>query len=166
MLGTLQPGDGVNLELAMSAQDRFGGHLVSGHVDGVVTLVDGEALAAGSPVADREALERQRREDPSLDHITAIDELFRDQLQAADLVLLSRADRLSQEQLDVVQTNLQHQTRPGTALLPVAHGAVDTSVVLGLEHHSNEQVDHHHHDHDHTTTTTTTTITAMSRWWW
>ena len=119
------------------------------HVNGVVTLVDGEALAAGSPVADREALERQRREDPSLDHITAIDELFRDQLQAADLVLLSRADRLSQEQLDAVQINLQNQTRPGTALLPVAHGAVDTSVVLGLEHHSNEQVDHHHHDHDH-----------------
>jgi cobalamin biosynthesis protein CobW len=119
------------------------------HVNGVVTLVDGEALAAGSPVADREALEQQRREDPSLDHITAIDELFRDQLQAADLVLLSRADRLSQEQLDAVQINLQNQTRPGTALLPVAHGAVDTSVVLGLEHHSNEQVDHHHHDHDH-----------------
>ena len=83
------------------------------------------------------------------DSITAIDELFRDQLQAADLVLLSRADRLSQEQLDAVQTNLQNQTRSGTALLPVAHGAVDTSVVLGLEHHSNEQVDHHHHDHDH-----------------
>ena len=119
------------------------------HVNGVVTLVDGEALAAGSPVADREALEQQRREDPSLDHITAIDELFRDQLQAADLVLLSRADRLSQEQLYAVQINLQNQTRPGTALLPVAHGAVDTSVVLGLEHHSNEQVDHHHHDHDH-----------------
>ena len=119
------------------------------HVNGVVTLVDGEALAAGSPVADREALEQQRRDDPSLDHITAIDELFRDQLQAADLVLLSRADRLSQEQLDAVQINLQNQTRPGTALLPVAHGAVDTSVVLGLEHHSNEQVDHHHHDHDH-----------------
>ena len=119
------------------------------HVNGVVTLVDGEALAAGSPVADPEALERQRREDPSLDHITAIDELFRDQLQAADLVLLSRADRLSQEQLDAVQANLQNQTRPGTALLPVAHGAVDTSVVLGLEHHSNEQVDHHDHDHDH-----------------
>ena len=119
------------------------------HVNGVVTLVDGEALAAGSPVADREALEQQRRDDPSLDHITAIDELFRDQLQAADLVLLSRADRLSPSQLDVLQTNLNEQTRPGTALLPVAHGAVDTSVVLGLEHHSGEPTDHHNHDHEH-----------------
>ena len=119
------------------------------HVNGVVTLVDGEALAAGSPVADREALEQQRRDDPSLDHITAIDELFRDQLQAADLVLLSRADRLSPSQLDALQTNLNEQTRPGTALLPVAHGAVDTSVVLGLEHHAGEPTDHHGHDHDH-----------------
>jgi len=118
-------------------------------VNGVVTLVDGEALAAGSPVADREALEQQRRDDPSLDHITAIDELFRDQLQAADLVLLSRADRLSPSQLDVLQTNLNEQTRPGTALLPVAHGAVDTSLVLGLEHHAGEPTDHHGHDHDH-----------------
>ena len=119
------------------------------HVNGVVTLVDGEALAAGSPVADREALEQQRRDDPSLDHITAIDELFRDQLQAADLVLLSRADRLSSSQLDALQINLNEQTRPGTALLPVAHGAVDTSVVLGLEHHASEPTDHHNHDHDH-----------------
>ena len=119
------------------------------HVNGVVTLVDGEALAAGSPVADREALEQQRRDDPSLDHITAIDELFRDQLQAADLVLLSRADRLSPSQLDVLQTNLNEQTRPGTALLPVAHGAVDTSLVLGLEHHAGEPTDHHNHDYGH-----------------
>ena len=119
------------------------------HVNGVVTLVDGEALAAGSPVADREALEQQRRDDPSLDHITAIDELFRDQLQAADLVLLSRADRLSPSQLDGLQSTLNAQPRPGTALLPVAHGAVDTSVVLGLEHHAGEPTDHHSHDHVH-----------------
>ena len=62
------------------------------HVNGVVTVVDGEAMAGGHPVADREALENQRLNDPSLDHITAIDELFADQLDAADLVLISRAD--------------------------------------------------------------------------
>ena len=40
-----ETGQGVNLELAMTAQDRFGGHLVSGHVDGVVTLIETEASA-------------------------------------------------------------------------------------------------------------------------
>jgi len=34
-LGTLEIGSAVNLEKAMLATDRFGGHIVSGHVDGV-----------------------------------------------------------------------------------------------------------------------------------
>jgi riboflavin synthase len=37
-LGSREPGDRVNLELAMQASDRFGGHIVSGHVDGLATL--------------------------------------------------------------------------------------------------------------------------------
>ena len=35
----LKLGDIVNLECAMSANGRFGGHIVSGHVDGVATIV-------------------------------------------------------------------------------------------------------------------------------
>lgn len=34
-LGRLQPGHAVNLERAMAVGDRFGGHMVQGHVDGV-----------------------------------------------------------------------------------------------------------------------------------
>jgi riboflavin synthase len=34
-LGGLQAGDGVNLERSLCLHDRIGGHLVSGHVDGV-----------------------------------------------------------------------------------------------------------------------------------
>lgn len=37
-LGHLAAGDGVNLERALRAGDRLGGHLVSGHVDGVGSL--------------------------------------------------------------------------------------------------------------------------------
>ena len=38
-LGTLGIGSAVNLEKAMLATDRFGGHIVSGHVDGVGHLI-------------------------------------------------------------------------------------------------------------------------------
>ncbi len=38
-LGSLQPGDPVNLERSMRYADRLGGHLVQGHVDGVATIV-------------------------------------------------------------------------------------------------------------------------------
>ena len=34
-LGTLEAGSKVNLERAMSSGDRFGGHIVQGHVDGL-----------------------------------------------------------------------------------------------------------------------------------
>ncbi|HEX7170551.1 MAG TPA: riboflavin synthase, partial [Rubrobacter sp.] len=34
-LGTLREGSAVNLERAMASGDRFGGHIVQGHVDGV-----------------------------------------------------------------------------------------------------------------------------------
>ena len=38
-LGHLRPGDKVNLERAMAAGGRFGGHIVSGHIDGTGTIV-------------------------------------------------------------------------------------------------------------------------------
>ncbi len=38
-LGLLNSGDKVNLERAMAADGRFGGHIVSGHIDGTGTIV-------------------------------------------------------------------------------------------------------------------------------
>jgi riboflavin synthase len=47
-LGALRPGGAVNLEPALRAGDRMGGHIVQGHVDGVGSLVaaqpEGDAL--------------------------------------------------------------------------------------------------------------------------
>ncbi|MEE1304157.1 MAG: riboflavin synthase [Agathobacter sp.] len=37
-LGSAKAGDKVNLERAMSAEGRFGGHIVSGHIDGTGTI--------------------------------------------------------------------------------------------------------------------------------
>ena len=55
-LGSLNPGDAVNLERSMRADGRLGGHVVLGHVDGVGSLRrfdrDGEnrILEIGMPV--------------------------------------------------------------------------------------------------------------------
>lgn len=47
-LGRKRPGDGLNLERALTLQSRLGGHLVQGHVDGVgvVSRIDHEGNAA------------------------------------------------------------------------------------------------------------------------
>ena len=119
------------------------------HVNGVVTLTDGAALAEGSPVGDPDALEQQRRDDPSLDHLTAVEDLFKDQLDAADLVLISRADRLSDDGMHRVLDGLRSKVRQGTPLLPIQDGRVDPAVVLGLDHHDHSHDHDHDHDHDH-----------------
>ena len=39
-LGRLSKGDKVNLELALRAKDRLGGHIVQGHVDGTTEILE------------------------------------------------------------------------------------------------------------------------------
>ncbi|MGB5240966.1 MAG: cobalamin biosynthesis protein CobW [Prochlorococcaceae cyanobacterium] len=137
-------------------------------VNGVVAVVDGEALAQGSVVGDPAALERQRAADPSLDHLSDLEDLFRDQLAAADLVLMSRADRLDASQSAAVQRHLAPLCRRGVQVLPMVRGEVPAELMLGLErvepagalhdtHHGHgdddgddhEHGDAHSHDHSH-----------------
>jgi riboflavin synthase len=46
-LGTLKTGSLVNLELPARAQDRLGGHVVQGHVDGIARLISLEKIKGG-----------------------------------------------------------------------------------------------------------------------
>jgi len=47
-IGRLAPGDRVNLERPLSADGRFGGHVVQGHVDATVEMVSVDSLPDGS----------------------------------------------------------------------------------------------------------------------
>jgi len=125
-------------------------------VTGVVTVVDGEALAQGHVVGDPAAIEAQRLADPSLDHLSAIEDLFDDQLVAADLVLISRADCLEAEQIAALQAQLTARLRAGVTVLPMARGQVPAALLLGLDrdqgdagHGDHGHGEHDHHDHDH-----------------
>jgi len=59
-LGSLEPGSRVNLEPALRASDRLGGHVVQGHVDaaGTVAAVSGDGFARRVRVELPEGLER------------------------------------------------------------------------------------------------------------
>ncbi len=64
-------------------------------VDGVVTVIDAAAVAAGRFADDPEAVARQRGADPAIDHDNPLDEVFSDQLACADLVILNKTDLVS-----------------------------------------------------------------------
>ena len=121
----------------------------SATVDGVVTVVDCEALAAGDLVGDLDALEAQRQADDSLDHETPIEELFEDQLGCADMVLLTKVDRVDKGALDKVKSWLDKELPDGVKVLPCQSGEVSPDVLLGFNAAVEEDLENRHSHHDH-----------------
>ena len=101
-------------------------------VDGVVTVVDAAALSEGRFAADEAAIDRQRSADAMLDHTTPLGELFKDQLVAADLLVVNKTDLVTADRLDAVEAQLRAEMRPGTGLIRAANGHVDVAALLGL----------------------------------
>ncbi len=120
-------------------------------VDAVIALVDGPALLSGQFAGDPRAIEEQRRADPSLDHERPLHELFEDQVSAADLVIVSKVDQLSPDELEQVKTILAEHLPAGVKIVTADHGRLPFDVVLGLECGSESTIDtrHTHHDEDH-----------------
>lgn len=127
-------------------------------VDGVITVVDAKALSEGRFADDEEALAAQRAADDNLEHENPIEELFEDQLNAADLVIVNKQDLLTETEKTSVAAQLNAQIRPATKLVQSTQSAVDLSVLLGhgasAEDDLHNRPSHHEmegetqHDHD------------------
>ncbi len=130
-------------------------------VDGVITVVDSAAVAAGRFADDHDALDAQRVADEELDHESPLEELFEDQLTAADLIILNKADLLDEAGLAGVREAVSNATARKPKMVESRGGDVPASVLLGLgvgteddianrkSHHEMEHENGHHHDHDH-----------------
>jgi cobalamin biosynthesis protein CobW len=101
-------------------------------VDGVIAVIDAAAVAAGRFADDPEALAAQKAADPSLDHDNPLEEVFTDQLQCADVVVLNKLDLVDERTLAELRQTLSMHTRSGTKLVNARFGAVDPKVLLGL----------------------------------
>ncbi len=125
-------------------------------VDGVITVVDCEALAAGQFVGDLDALKAQRQADDSLEHETPIEELFEDQLAYADMVLLTKVDRVDPQTQNKVQQWLQQELPNGVKIVPCKQGQISPELLLGfnsaVEDNLDQRPSHHdteeEHEHD------------------
>ncbi len=125
-------------------------------VDGVVTVVDCAAVAAGTFASDLDALQAQRQADPSLEHETPIEELFEDQLACADLILLTKTDLVDQATKAKVEAWLSQELRPGVKIILCQAGEIPPAVLLGfnaaVEDNLEQRPSHHdteaEHEHD------------------
>lgn len=101
-------------------------------IDGVVTVVDAAALSEGRFAADEQAVAKQRAADQMLDHATPLGELFKDQLVAADLLVVNKADLVAEDTLDEIEGRLRMEARPGTGVVRATNGHVDIAALLGM----------------------------------
>jgi len=129
-------------------------------VDGVVTVVDGPAAAAGRFADNPAAVEARRAADAALDHETPLAELFEDQLACADMVVVSKTDTLAGVEVDRLIDGLGRRSRAGVRFVRSSADGLGPDVLLGLGigaeadmaargeiHHAHG--DDHHDDHDH-----------------
>lgn len=133
-------------------------------VDGVVTVVDCEAVSSGTLAADLQAVEAQRQADPNLDHETPLQELFEDQLACADLVILNKTDLVDTEAQEKVRSLVEQELPRAVKIVENGrlNGELDPNLLLGFKaavednlearpsHHDTEE-DHDHDDEIHST---------------
>ena len=125
-------------------------------VDGVVTVVDGAALAEGRVAADMDALAAQRAADDSLDHDDPVEEVFEDQIACADLIVLSKSDLIDADGRARAEQMISDHLRHAVSVVAAKDGRVDPAVVLGLgigteddiENRRTNHDDEEDHDHD------------------
>jgi cobalamin biosynthesis protein CobW len=125
-------------------------------VDAVITVIDGPAVAAGRFAHDTEQVQAQRLADESLNHDPDLAELLDDQLSAADLVIVSKSDILSDQERSQVEQVIATKvpTSVKTAYIGQKEdGTSDASIelVMGLEAAAEDRIEavHTHHDHHH-----------------
>ena len=134
-------------------------------VDGVVTVVDGKAVTDGQFAHNVDAVDAQRKQDDNLDHETPLSELFEDQIACADMIVVNKADLLTDAESSALVTNLRKESRNGVQVIRASMGALPVDVLLGQgigaeedlsarhevhhHHHHDDEDDDHHHDHEH-----------------
>ncbi len=101
-------------------------------VDGVITLADAEAVAAGRFAPDEAAIAAQRAADPNTDHETPLSEVFEDQLLCADLVLLSKSDLAGEAGVAAARAMVIAEMPRAIPILAMQDGIIDPRVILGL----------------------------------
>lgn len=101
-------------------------------VDGVVTVVDGKANAEGRYADNEATIQAMREADPNLQHENPIEELFNDQLNCADMVVLNKSDLITADELASLSTTLAGKVRSGTRIVSAHDGKLPISALLGL----------------------------------
>ena len=82
---------------------------------------------------DHDKVNAQLAADDALDHESPLEELFEDQINCADMIILNKSDLVDEAALTKIQQDIESKIKRSVKVVRAANGSLPASVLLGLE---------------------------------
>ena len=117
----------------------------------VVGMINGESMLNDSPINDLGKITNQYNEINKIDHNASINELFKEQLDVSDIVLVSRSDILNDDQFEIIKKKLQGNLKSSVPILKSNNGKINLNYLfdsdLKKEVNKSSLTEDHNHKH-------------------
>ncbi|ABM72014.1 putative cobalamin synthesis protein [Prochlorococcus marinus str. MIT 9515] len=119
------------------------------YLDQVIGIVNGESMLKGSPINDLSEITNQYDSLNKIDHKSSIDELFEEQLEVSDLVLISRGDVLNEQEFKSIKNIIKNKFNSTVPILKSINGIVDLKYIFDFELKKDNYKKFITEEHDH-----------------
>ena len=121
------------------------------YLDLVIGIVNGESMLKGSPINDLNEITNQYNKLNKIDHNASIDELFEEQLEVSDIVLISRADVLNEKEFKSIKNIIKEKFNSTVPILKSLNGKIDLKYIfdIDLKKDNYKKFISEEHDHNH-----------------
>lgn len=120
------------------------------YLDIVISTVNGESMLNGSPINDLSSINTQYKDIKKIDHFSSIENLFKEQLEVSDIVLISRSDLISERQFKLIKNDLQKRVKPNVPIIKSFNGETNLGFILDTSIKKNNYQEIYTDEHDHT----------------
>jgi len=121
------------------------------YLDFVISTVNGESMINGSPINDLYSINDQYKDIKKIDHLSSMEELFKEQLEVSDIVLISRSDLISEKEFNLIKKDLQKKVKSNVPIIKSYNGETNLGFILDSSIKKNNYkkflTDEHNHSH-------------------
>tara|TARA_B100000965_G_scaffold77831_1_gene61803 strand:+ start:1942 stop:3015 length:1074 start_codon:yes stop_codon:yes gene_type:complete len=127
------------------------------YLDLVIGIVNGESMLNGSPINNLDEISSQFEDTQIIEHKTSINDLFEEQLEVSDIVLISRSDLLTNGEFINIKKEVLKKINPSIPVIKCLNGEINLNYIFdsNLQKQNlqkfikDENNNEHNHDHNH-----------------
>ena len=120
------------------------------YLDLVIGFVNGESMIKGLPINDLFAIDNQYKDTKIIDHFTSVEELFKNQLEVSDIVLITRSDLITSKEFDLIKDTIKDKLNNNVPILKSFNGETNLGFILETSIKKNRYQGFLTSNHDHT----------------